>query len=115
MTHPTPQKLPDWKTEFLEEYHKEVDRLITLQILPNLQSNMSERIPDLKAFKVYDGRNLLPLIRSLLENAREETKDSYKEWLEEMLESEPMYELEKVKKLVEDAIDAEYQAMESSL
>lgn len=65
--------LEELKKEFLTKFNNLVDRMIKLEVIPEIQSTINERIPERGGFVVYDGTELWNWIQQAITEAREQT------------------------------------------
>jgi len=63
----------DWSEEFRLKFSQIVTRIINLNVIPNIQSQINERIPPQRGFSIYDEQNeLVNFIKDLLSQSNQE-------------------------------------------
>ncbi len=67
---PTQQEKTNWEKEWKLKFNEVLNRMYNLEILPELQSRINERIPNIGGWKVFESQELESFIRSLLTQSR---------------------------------------------
>jgi hypothetical protein len=79
----------DWGDEFRLKFSQIVTRIINLNVIPNIQSQINERIPPQRGFSIYDEQNeLVNFIKNLLSQSNQEILDRVDKELIGYIESE---------------------------
>lgn len=67
--------LLDWKEEFKLKFNEVLQRMYNLEIIPDIQSRINERIPKAGGFMVFESQELEDFISSLLSSREKEIKE----------------------------------------
>ena len=72
------------REEFLKKFNELVARMVNLEIIPNIQSQINERIPKQLGFTVYDGTELWNFVEKALAQREAEVRELLEDTLIDM-------------------------------